>query len=492
MAKQSLTKALIRNASPRKSKYVIWDTRVPNFGVRIYPSDSKSYILRLSFRDSKTGKSRERFHTVGNVHDYDSPDDARDRALEIRREYRSGIDVKTANSIEESKLITLREVLIGYFISREPNNKERTLTDTCSGIRKSFGHLLDTSMIEITADDVLDAYRTRKEKAPVRVGVDARYFRSVWNWTIAARPDLDLDECPISRITALKEWPRVKRRKGRLTKQTAPTWMAATCDLKQTRESVLFQLLYYTGIRIDEALQLSWSDVDLDISVPRFRLRDTKTRNDVELPISRQLKQLLKSWRANSIDTGLLFPAVARNGKIVPASYPGKVIKAHRENCGTYWSANDLRRTFITAGELAGVPSVVVRRLTNHAISTSDAHDGYIVAHCEDLIEWTQQIADLLQSWADPGASRPMSRAEQDYYDGLQAEARFEMWIEAKEREIERYKSGELKPIELMPLPPGASFELAQERAALSIDWFLDRVAKGETEVIQDFIDAMA
>jgi integrase len=80
--------------------------------------------------------------------------------------------------------------------------------------------------------------------------------------------------------------------------------------------------------------------------------------------------------------------------------YPSVGIKEHRKASGVAWSPHDLRRTYISAAELSGVPSFVVRRLTNHAIRNADAHDGYRVANVEDLAPWAQKVADTLEGWA--------------------------------------------------------------------------------------------
>ena len=203
--RKKLTPTAISRATPGEKKYVLWDTQIPGLGLRIYPAGTKAYVLRLVFPDPATGERRQRLHTLGDVLDFEDPDQAREKALDVRRQYRAGIDVKAEKQAEKTRLMTLREVLIGYHISREPRNKERTLIDTCAGLRVSYGHLLDKPMTAISADDVLQAYRERREAAPVRAGVDARYLRAVWNWTQAAFPHLELEACPVNRIRKLGE-----------------------------------------------------------------------------------------------------------------------------------------------------------------------------------------------------------------------------------------------------------------------------------------------
>lgn len=61
MAKLKLTKSTVENLAPGSEDYVIWDSALPGFGVRVKPSKVKSYVVQ--YRNRKTGASRRK--TIG-------------------------------------------------------------------------------------------------------------------------------------------------------------------------------------------------------------------------------------------------------------------------------------------------------------------------------------------------------------------------------------------------------------------------------------------
>jgi hypothetical protein len=61
MAKQKLTKSTVESLAPSDQDYVIWDSALPGFGIRVKPSNVKSYIVQ--YRNRKTGTSRRK--TIG-------------------------------------------------------------------------------------------------------------------------------------------------------------------------------------------------------------------------------------------------------------------------------------------------------------------------------------------------------------------------------------------------------------------------------------------
>jgi integrase len=387
-----LTRTSINKLQPEARPYVQWDAAAEGFGVRIYPSGARAYIVVA------VHNGRDKLQTLGRVGDFAEPAEARLAAVELRRKLLAGIDPKAEARRARDRLLTLREGFIDYYLVRATKSKESTLIDTCKGLRYSYGHLLDTPVREIDADAVIAAYRKRKAASPTRAALEARYLRAAWNWLAADKPHLELPPCPVLRINALGEWEKPRPRTGRLTPETAPTWWATTAAMLEAgeRDGVLFSLLYLTGIRIGEAIGLRWADVHLGAATPFMVLHDTKTRSTVELPLPQQAVSLLRDWPAT---TPFVFPAVARSGAVVPMPYPSVGIKRHRERCGVAWSPHDLRRTYISCAELAGVPSFIVRRLTNHVANQADAHDPYRVAHLADLAPWAQKVADALERW---------------------------------------------------------------------------------------------
>lgn len=395
--RRSLTKEVVSRIKPRADKFVVWDEVTPNFGLRVYPSGIKSYVLRITFTNAQ-GKTSQRLETIGNVADFASPEAARNRALELRQRYKSGEDVKATRQAAKTRDTTLREALELYLAARARGTKPmKASTAQDYRDKMSFGlaEFMDKPLALLDPDTAIRWHRDRKLEAPTRADCEARYLRAVWNWTREELTALELPEWPTARWSKQKEWSPANRRRRRLNRDSAQAWMETTQAWPKPRDRALFLLLYFTGWRISEAMTLRWEDVDLDRA--RVTLRDTKTRDTHQLPLARQAVEVLKSLDRSS---AWVLPAPLKTGGIGPMVLPGKVIIRHREQCGIEWSAHDLRRTFISVGEAIGVPSAAVRRLTGHVVNQKDAHDGYIDFDANDLAPHVQRIADALESMA--------------------------------------------------------------------------------------------
>ncbi|TCT20646.1 integrase family protein [Thiobaca trueperi] len=396
--RRSLTKEAVTRIKPRTERFIVWDESTPNFGLRVYPSGVKSYVLRITFTNS-SGKAVQRLETIGNVADFATPDAARNKALELRQRYKGGEDVKATRQAAKARNTTLREALDLYLAARSRGTKPMkpsTAKDMRAQMAYGLAEFMDKPLITLDADTAIRWHRERKEKAPVRADCEARYLRAVWNWTREELPALELPEWPTARWSKQKEWSPSNRRKRRLNRESAPAWMAVTQSWVNARDRALFTLLYFTGWRISEAMNLRWEDVDLDRG--RVWLRSVKTGGDHHLPLARQAVAALS---ALARDTAWVFPAPLRDGGIGPMVLPSKAIIRHREQSGVEWSAHDLRRGFISVGEAIGVPSAAVRRLTGHVVNQRDAHDGYIDFDADDLAPHVQRIADALEGMAN-------------------------------------------------------------------------------------------
>lgn len=107
MAQVKLTKRIVDAAEPREARYTIFDSSIPGFGLRIYPSGQKSWIFE--YRPGGGGRriSKKRV-TIGKVGDF-TPDKARKLADELRAKVKIGLDPQGDKS-EQREAPTLSEV----------------------------------------------------------------------------------------------------------------------------------------------------------------------------------------------------------------------------------------------------------------------------------------------------------------------------------------------------------------------------------------------
>ncbi|MFN3213710.1 MAG: Arm DNA-binding domain-containing protein [Henriciella sp.] len=100
-AKRHLTDALARKAKPKCREYALADVALQGFALRVQPSGSKAWILRMRVE----GKLR-RF-TIGSPNTMNA-DEARTRAFQLRTEHQPKTVIQLACADEPA--ITFREL----------------------------------------------------------------------------------------------------------------------------------------------------------------------------------------------------------------------------------------------------------------------------------------------------------------------------------------------------------------------------------------------
>ena len=160
------------------------------------------------------------------------------------------------------------------------------------------------------------------------------------------------------------------------------------------RDAFLFGL--YTGMWRGEVLALRWEDVDLGRGL--FQVDETKTGVPLELPVTRQLGEVLaRRLSGGAVPEELrvwVFPFLERVGARGGTSRALRGIG--RAGGATFWF-HGLRNAFITVAERElMLPRTLTKRLVNHA-RPNDVTKGYAADWTvEQLHEPAQRIADRI------------------------------------------------------------------------------------------------
>jgi len=156
----------------------------------------------------------------------------------------------------------------------------------------------------------------------------------------------------------------------------------------------LITFLYWCGVRLGEALQITWEQVDLD--VPLIRLEDEQTKSGeartiplpdpvVEMLRTVEVKEgqvfdstnLRKTWAKACVATGLgRLEPIDKNGN---QRYNGLII-------------HDLRRSAVRNLRKAGVPESVAMKISGH--KTRAIFERYNIVDTEDLVTAMRRAQD--------------------------------------------------------------------------------------------------
>jgi len=371
------TKISLDNLDIKKSRYVVMDDALEFFGIRVYPSGKKSFIVRIR-QDGK-----QKLYTLGQF-PLITAIEARKIAAPIIEQYQVGVDVKLAEKEAKAKDKTFTACVEEWSKTLKPT----TQRDIVKCKKHGWHSWLNKPLKDITETMVLKLYDRRSKLAKNRARLEMAYLRAVWNFH---KRNLNLGESPTRILNEeRKGWNNSKTKTRRLDFETASMWYKALDSISQ-RDRGLFLLIYYTGMRSIEAKNLRWSDINLENR--SLSISDTKNGKPLNIPLSTQAMALLATLPTGS---EYVFSQVSRAGIIGPiTSYSKSTAKL--KALGVEFSPHDARRGFIVAGGVLGLNSYMIKQLVNHA-DGGDVHASYQTYTVAELRGCSQRICDHLET----------------------------------------------------------------------------------------------
>lgn len=410
------------------------------FGIRITASGSTSYIIQGGRFPSMTGQGtatyRARRRTIGDTNLL-TLDEARTAAQEALAQMVKGIDPwaekKAADSaaLHETATAPTLATVLKHFLATKKQMRPATKSGYEKTLRRHCGDWLDRPIREITAEKVrtrhIEIHDTvaRDKRSALAKGNHAangtmKAVRALWNHallfefipagspnpvTILSKADAWYEEQPREIAIPTDELPKFYRE---LTiRESVPS------ERRDTVHSHMVLLMLFTGMRCGETRQLQWKDIDFSDRMIRVPAEITKTRTRLDLPMSGYIEWLLHTrLKACGGDpskpllghpvTPYVFPGTGRSGH---AEEPKALLISVHKKAGLrrYYSPHVLRHTFITLAEMEfGIPTTVVRRLTNHSLR-GDIHASYGDKSPERLRKYVDQISEgLLKLCSSP------------------------------------------------------------------------------------------
>lgn len=304
-----LTRKLIDTLEPAAAEYCVWDTQVTGFGVRVWPSGGRSYVLffRLGGRSRKL--------TLGKADGGYGLDEARDRAIQKLQDVRDGIDPQ-AQKVADRNALTVADLTDLYLEegpALKPNKKaaswetNRIMFD-CH-IKPLIGRRLarDITMMDVsrmqldistgkTARNIMLGYRRRsKVRGGKRVAAMAVItLGAVYEFAIRAEY---LQKNPTRGVERFQTVRRERYLSERDLAAISETLVEFERD--DERFSVMadaVRLLILTGCRKSEILALKWDFVDWRKGC--LRLPESKTGAKVVPLADNAIAILRRRWDA--------------------------------------------------------------------------------------------------------------------------------------------------------------------------------------------------
>ena len=377
-----LTKRTVDSASPGKQDYFLWDDNLKGFGLRVYTSGRKTYLIQYR------SNGRTRRLTLG-PHGPLTPDTARKKAMTLLAGVADGSDP----SGERNKLrndITVGELCDIYLTQVRFYKKPSTLATDEGRIARHIKPLLGERQVQsVTSDDVArflqdvaggktaDDVKTRKHGRARVTGGKGTSSRTVGLlggiFTFAVKKGLRPDN-PVHGVERPKDGKR-----DRFLTENEIRRIGGALEASIERGANAFaiaaiRLLLLTGCRKSEILGLRWQDVDFQNGY--LHLVDSKT-GDRLIPLNPPAIAILEALPRLE-GNQFVFPSNRGNGH-----YTGlqKVWSDLRAEAGLEdVRIHDLRRSFGSMAVAGGESLYMVSKLLGHR----DTRTTEIYAHFTD------------------------------------------------------------------------------------------------------------
>lgn len=235
-----------------------WDDALPNFGVRIYPSGKKSFVV--SYRTS----GRKKIMVLGK-YGVLTLDQARNKARAALVRVVEGADPAELKQVKR-QAPAVADLAERYLREHaEPRKKPKSVANDRLLIQKHILPALGQRKVaDITRADVERFHLRIGQKAPTTanraIALLSKAFNlaEMWGW----RPD---GSNPCRHVQRFKE-----RKVERYLSREELTRLATVIERAELKQSEMpsalhaIRLLIYTGCRRGEILGLRWQDVDLE------------------------------------------------------------------------------------------------------------------------------------------------------------------------------------------------------------------------------------
>ncbi len=389
-----LTEKRIRDAKPGPKPAFLWDGQVKGFGLRVFPTGHKAFVLK--YRDAA---GRTKLATLARASEI-SLADARERAARELVKMRDGETDPLQRRQEARNAPTVADLCARFLTDYAPGRiergrlTERTLREYRLQIDKYVLPALGRSKVAaVTRGDVESMVAGLPGTTRNRVlALASRLFTLAEHWEI--RPQ---HSNPARGIERAREEPRDRTLSA---SELAGLSSALTERAERCPASVAaIRFAAVTGLRIGEILAIRWEHVDFETG--RLTMPETKTGrrvHDLPAPALAVLAGLPR-WNA--------CPWVFTGSGTAAVTY--RTVRQHFAEAARAAGLDDvrlhdLRRTVMTSAAAAGVGTHVLRDLLGH--KTTAMADRYVRAVGNPVRDAREQVGATMAAMMDGGEAK--------------------------------------------------------------------------------------
>ena len=392
---EKLTKSQIDQLEPMKRRYVVWDSELSGFGVRVSPSGHKSYIA--VYRPNGGGRGEAvRWLSIG-AHGILTPDQARKAAKQKLAAVELGAD--PAGELQERRLAKRFRDSVEYYLN-EYAVQARLRPST---IRQARALLIDHALpllgamrvseikpanirrLHSAVHDVAGRYQANRTLA---------YVRKVFSLAIEAGERTD------NPAKGVKSFPEDKRERY-LSDDEAARFFHAVDGLDDQNAADALRLLLLTGARRGEVLGARFEQFDLDAGIWTKPSAHTKQKKTHRLIIEVPALDIVRVIRAADPFGLYLCPGKDRTKPRADLKRPWEQVRRVADLSGV--TVHTLRHSHASFLISVGVPLAVVGRGLGHTQSSTTQRYAHVADQAQR--EAMAMVGRKLSGLADRGVA---------------------------------------------------------------------------------------
>lgn len=374
-----LTKRVVDAAEVRDKDYFIWDDELPGFGLRVFASGKRSYLVQYR----AAGRSRR--YTIG-LHGVWTPETARQEA-KVQLGRIAGGDNPAEERLLDHKAMTVKELCelylkdleAGLILGKGGRPKKATTIVTDTGrIQRHIIPLLGTRRVkdltkaeinrvmkDIIAGKTRISVKTKKlrGKSIVRGGPGTAIrtiglLGGILSYAVEAGI---VESNPSHGIRKPKYAVRTRRLSEAEYRTLGEILLKATENEKFAITVEIIRQIALTGCRRSEIINLQWSEVDTEASC--VRLADSKEGASVR-PVGLPVVEFMDDRRRHQVGT-YVFPGFGEDNAF--GSFPNHWKQIFRKSSLADITPHVLRHSFASIANDLGFTEVTIAALVGHA-----------------------------------------------------------------------------------------------------------------------------
>ena len=362
-----ITKRLVETAEVQDKAYTIFDSQVPGFGIRIWPSGTRTFVVMYRFARHRRRMSLGRFGVM-------TPERARTQAKKILARVSDGDDPATSKQIDR-RAITVADLAERFesehiAVRIKPRTAKEYRRNLKIFILPALGRFKVT---EVTRADVArfhHEFRDTPYQSNRNLEIVSKMFNLAEMWGL--RPD---GSNPCRHVKKFKEEKRERYLSAGELVRLGEVLRKCEEEGLETQAAIdLYRLLLLTGCRLAEIQTLKWDYVDFKNAA--LHLPDSKSGNKTVHLGPPALKVLAGIER------------IEGNPWVIPGKLPG----AHLQDIQHPWRRirtraglddvriHDLRHTFASVAVSGGQGLPMIGKLLGHTQVQTTARYAHLAA----------------------------------------------------------------------------------------------------------------